>query len=346
MKRTAALVLVLAWSLPLAHAARPARVDVDETPLFQSLSPDSDLVRKLPQGARLVVSNLPIQGFYKARTAEGEVGWVNVKAIELLEAPSPEEVKKWEKKRKEAKVEYEGRVDEGDDEIDSRSDRKPRLFDVRSEKSTARWLKRPNEKWMVTVFHGTTYLSMEDMRKQTGLDLPKIATQWAFELQYQHKKTWMPLLFRMEYVNWSNVVVDSSHRVYRLEASSAPLMGGVKFELNEEGPLFLDFAVLLGVSPKQSFTVTALSQADPNVLSMSAPAFSALIKFDARYELSEDWAIAAELGYRSLKSGKATYTEGDSSTGGASLLSEGGSLVTQNIDLSGLIASIGLSYRF
>ena len=66
-----------------AWAAQPARVDVDGVTLTEGPMKTSRTLAKLHKGQALAVSNYPTQGFYKARTSEGTVGWVSGDSLEL-----------------------------------------------------------------------------------------------------------------------------------------------------------------------------------------------------------------------------------------------------------------------
>ncbi|HTL11641.1 MAG TPA: SH3 domain-containing protein, partial [Bdellovibrionota bacterium] len=71
----ASLLIALSVS-PAAQAARQARVEADSAPLLSGPKADAQVVMTLKKGAALAVSNLPTEGFYKARTETGEVGWI------------------------------------------------------------------------------------------------------------------------------------------------------------------------------------------------------------------------------------------------------------------------------
>ncbi len=91
--RLAALSLALAVAIGLglasrAHAARGAKVDLPDVPMYKGPGKKYAEVMRLKKGTRLHASNYPTEGFYKVRTGAGQIGWV--KAETLLLDPMPE----------------------------------------------------------------------------------------------------------------------------------------------------------------------------------------------------------------------------------------------------------------
>ena len=79
-----ALILMMAAS---ALAAQMGTVDADDIPLLQGPRKDASVIRKLKKGTHLDVSNYPTQGYYKVRTPEKEIGWVEADVIDLAKPP-------------------------------------------------------------------------------------------------------------------------------------------------------------------------------------------------------------------------------------------------------------------
>ncbi len=79
-----------------AHAAQPARVTKDLAPLRDGPSANFDVLKKLPLGSALQISNTPKQGFYKARASDGIVGWIEASQVLAI---SPELAAKANAKR-------------------------------------------------------------------------------------------------------------------------------------------------------------------------------------------------------------------------------------------------------
>ncbi len=79
---------------------------------------------------------------------------------------------------------------------------------------------------------------------------------------------------------------------------------------------------------------------------MSAQSFAANVKIDQAYQFVDNWYGTLEIGYRSLRSGEATYAGNSASAGGSGIFIRDGALRKVSIDLSGFFASFGVSYSF
>jgi len=231
LKSALFLLLCLGFSAS-ALAARPARVDSDELPIFQELKPDSPIIRTLIKGTRVTVSNLPTQGFYRVRTNEGEVGWVSEQGLQVFDRPTEAEVKKLEKQKLEMKEQAEDKEREQEDEdVEKQEVKKKRsmmTLDVESENDEHIRKTRTSayHHWMVNVLYGASLVDLGSLRSLTGLDLPRQGTQFGIELQYMPRKSWIPLIFRIESISVGGVIKDSSNNVYNISAGSTPIMGG------------------------------------------------------------------------------------------------------------------------
>jgi uncharacterized protein YgiM (DUF1202 family) len=87
-------VLGLAFvALPASFAlgAQRAVVDADNVSLQQGPMKNSPSLRMLKKGTPLDVSNFPTEGFYKVRTADKEIGWVQADALDLKKVPAAEQ---------------------------------------------------------------------------------------------------------------------------------------------------------------------------------------------------------------------------------------------------------------
>jgi uncharacterized protein YgiM (DUF1202 family) len=85
MKR--ALILLSLFIIGVAHAARRAKVDVDNTEMYRGPQKDSEVLTHLKKGQRLTASNYPTEGFYKVRTVDGMIGWVKADTLNLGPMP-------------------------------------------------------------------------------------------------------------------------------------------------------------------------------------------------------------------------------------------------------------------
>ena len=78
IRLSAFLLTLLIPGLSLqAHAAQVGQVVVEEAHVFQYPQAGSKVIGNLKKGETLPVSNLPTEGFYKAKLSNGEMGWLS-----------------------------------------------------------------------------------------------------------------------------------------------------------------------------------------------------------------------------------------------------------------------------
>lgn len=63
--------------IPAAHAAQVGKVIVDQASVHEYPQENSRVIAKVPKDEQVTVSNVPTQGFYKARVKSGQVGWIS-----------------------------------------------------------------------------------------------------------------------------------------------------------------------------------------------------------------------------------------------------------------------------
>ena len=83
---TAAFIAASSGFLESAQAAQTAEVNVGLAPLRDGPGGNFDVVKKLPKGSQVQISNYPRQGFYKARIFDGTVGWIDASKVKVLGA--------------------------------------------------------------------------------------------------------------------------------------------------------------------------------------------------------------------------------------------------------------------
>lgn len=93
MKRESFKFLIFTFLISYAFstavwAARTAIVDVEGGADFLK-SPDktSEVLQKLKKGQKLIVSNYPTAGYFKARLPDGTLGWMRSDILELGPMP-------------------------------------------------------------------------------------------------------------------------------------------------------------------------------------------------------------------------------------------------------------------
>lgn len=69
-----------------ARAAQLAKVG-DGVNLFETPRESSRVIRVIPKGVPFAISNLPVEGYYRARMSDGEIGWVKSDSVYLIKRP-------------------------------------------------------------------------------------------------------------------------------------------------------------------------------------------------------------------------------------------------------------------
>ena len=80
MKRAWILCVALLFGTA-AQAAQLLKVEVDRAKIFETPARSAPVVSELPIDMPLAASNLSIQGFYKVRTADGRLGFIEVSNV-------------------------------------------------------------------------------------------------------------------------------------------------------------------------------------------------------------------------------------------------------------------------
>ena len=84
--RFAVLALVIAAvALPCAAAAAPAKVTVFEAEVHAAPDLKSPIVHRFAENTRVSVSEAVREGFRKIRLPDGKVGYVEAKAVQLVD---------------------------------------------------------------------------------------------------------------------------------------------------------------------------------------------------------------------------------------------------------------------
>src|SRR3954453_20346412 len=86
--RCLAFALIIELVGSSAWAARGARVDDEDVPVYVNPDAKSKVLTRLKQGIEIVASNLPTQGFYKVRLRNKTVGWIAADTLALRPIPT------------------------------------------------------------------------------------------------------------------------------------------------------------------------------------------------------------------------------------------------------------------
>ena len=315
--------------LQSAHAAYPARVDVDETPLYQFPKEDAEVLKTLRQGEALAISNYPTQGYYKARTIDGDVGWVKADVLIIYE-------------RGEASAEGQPQVRVQDDQIDGKA--QPR--DPRGPRVDPRVEEAPRAsarvyRWQLRALVGMDFFPMTAINDQLGDAYMTNAVHGGGEGMYRIvDAAWVVL--RAEYL-FKTVVAKSGGNQFEFYASSLPVYAGIELNVLEGENLSLGLGLLGGLGLGTSFSSTASGQNKPNVTEYSGTALSALVRGIASWHLTSWLNLFAEAGYRYLATTAASPTKSGNGNG---IFVTAGKEAKLSVDMSGLDVSAGVGLRF
>jgi hypothetical protein len=320
-----AVLLLLGWVLGsgVAHAARNATVDGKNIQLYASPDKSSQVLGTLDDGEALQVSNYPTQGFYKVRTASGDIGWVLAAAIntddESLPAPESSALDiPVPKPAPSPKPTPAPALDE-------------RTVDAQDLREGPVPVRNPYE---IKAYVGIQKVSLSDVNNLLGTTvvntMPYFGAQFGLPLSGS-----LNLLFRVDHLTASATAVGDSFSL-----SSTPLMLGFEYAFYRRKTFFMQASVLTGVALANTLDATASSQPTPNLTELSATSFTEMLKIDAGYDLSRVFSIYAEAGYRFLKS----ESVGPSIVGNGSSVfqNSSGSYVPVPVDFSGPFIGIGL----
>lgn len=89
----AVLILLLASTAPLAtpaHAAKRGRVLVD-TPLLRGRQEGAPIIQNIRAGSPVLTSDRAVDGYYKAKTREGKIGFIKEEAVRVAGVPTVRE---------------------------------------------------------------------------------------------------------------------------------------------------------------------------------------------------------------------------------------------------------------
>ena len=274
------------------------------------------------------ISNFPTQGFYKVRTASGQIGWVETGSVgsELLPAaPSspefdlPAPPAETPSATTTTVVPYE----------DTKSSEKPRVsVDEPKEPPTT-----PRDPWEFKLFGGILKVSLSDVNNQLGATLFNVMPYYGGQAGYPLNSD-LYVLFRVDRINSTTTAGGASFNL-----SSTPIMTGLEYTFARSHSVFVQGSLLLGIAIATTLDMTATSLPQPNLTELQATSFTEMVQIDAGVDLSRMFALFVEGGYRFLKS----ESVGPSIIGnGGTVFQTNGQNVSIPLDLSGPFVGGGL----
>jgi hypothetical protein len=316
----AGLLISLVTAPLSAFAARNARIDADVAEVREGPGAGYNASFKLKKGSPVVVSNVPTEGYYKARTANGMIGWIAAEALIVAEAepetPSPDA-----------------------DEPKKKEPPKKKLLDPDEDPFTA--ARRKGRHVQVRGFGGMNFYNSADANALLKFDGLKNGYGYGGELGIRlYKDFWLvgrgERLFKA--LTGSDTKTNAS---YKFSFDSIPLTGGFQLGLFDEDGITGAMVLLGGMGTKTQLSCT---DAAGNVVVLGGGNYlTGIAKLNIGFELSRVFGIFAEAGYRYLKT-PAVIPGVDNDAG--TIFKSNGSFVPISLDMSGFMASGGVAITF
>jgi hypothetical protein len=130
-------------------------------------------------------------------------------------------------------------------------------------------------------------------------------------------------LLRLEYLTESLVALDqNSRKTYELTLTGLPVTVGPEFTLTKpKSKWAVRLGAFAGLSVLTGFTSTSLSEVAPNVTTIRGTTLALHGRVLVEYPVYQTWNLAADLGYRLVKTARLIPVE---SGNGSELFSTGG----------------------
>ncbi len=322
---TAALVLIVAPASP-AHAARPARIDVEGAELFEGPGRGYPVTEKLSRGTQVSASTYPTEGFYKVRTGSGVIGWVSVDSIVVDDLPDPTEPAAQQPLNTPSTADpsnpWRGKAPVAN-QNEFRNHRYDKFLRLRA-------------------LIGLDFFSASDVNNylsfSSGL---KNGVSFGGELDFRFTRD-LAMVIRVERIAKSIVGRDSATgNSYQLDASAIPVMVGMEVTLSDESNFSSFFGAMAGLGINTTLSSTYISNL--STTSFVSQNFTGLGRFLFAYHVSKVTHVFAEVGYRILRSPSMVPT---SEGTGNEIWKRGGVYQPQILDMSGAYLGLGVAVHF
>jgi hypothetical protein len=323
-------------------AAKNATVLGNGVVLLAGPDKSSEVLGHLANGESIEISNYPTQGFYKVRTGNGQVGWIDSAGVNK-EAPLPPP---------EAELPQSAKMPPAPDTLSSpgaseTKETSPENIPYEDIKSTDRPVVESREQeakpkphrhpYELKAFGGIQKIQFTEVNNLLGTTVFS-ATKY-FGIQFG-----VPLEERLlAVIRIERLTNSTSAGATNLSLSSTPVTAGLSYAFVKQKPILLQGSVLLGPAFSTTLDATATDLAAPNMTELSTTAFTELLKLDLGMQLSSAVELFIEGGYRFLK----TSSVGPTTTvNGSALFQSNGVNVPVPLDLSGPFIGGGLGFFF
>ena len=273
-----------------AFAARAGTVDTDSVELREGPTATSKVLDHLPKGTQLAVSNQPIDGFFKVRTAAGVIGFVPSDALVLqaiaaddASAPPPMQVAP----APSAPAAAGAPADGGRPTLSNESA-------FRNSKSNRKFIR-------VKALGGYNFFSVGDVNTLLNANVLQFGFSAGGEIDFMFTQD-LAFVIRIERVFKSVFGQDQKTlKSFNMNLTSYPVMAGLNLALTSGPKWSTHFAVMGGLGLLTDLTAIDLSDPAPNVTEMTSTTFTGVAAFDLTYSFTKTWAVFAEAGYRYLQ---------------------------------------------
>lgn len=301
-----------------AQAAQLLKVEVDRAKIFETPARGSPVVSELPIDMPLAASNLSIQGFYKVRTADGRLGFIEVSNVGPL----------------------------SQEEAVSELYLPPDPAHAEEILKLAPDVPASQKKIQIFFLGGYGMFAAQELSDVTLHSGVSGGMHFGAELN-SRVSSGLSLGLRIEFIRSSASVLDAAGTSeYLWDFSSFPVQAGLalNFWLSRSVVLRADAFGGMGFTTQLTSSPGTSSDADnQTVYSAMAPTFSG--QLGLQYWVQPGFCLFLNGGYRYLKSAEleSPLVEG---TTGTDIFKSAGSYVPFPINLSGVTFQAGLGIAF
>ena len=310
-------------------AALPARVDVDESPVFDSPPVARRTIGAVRRGERIAVSNVPTRGFYKVRTQDGTIGWVSARDLVIQKQTSGGST------RPTAERAFNNPFDGGGEEID------PNLDDptVAPRSNAPAW-----RQWNLSLLGGMSFFHLAEISNQLGVEGLRNGLTFQLSTRYRLTSKWALGLYGTYVSKGLTAVNDLGQSTYVFSVTGFPVELAGEYWILDRPNVTIRASVAGGLGLLTQFSSTAVQWSAPNVTTYSGMPITAVVRVAIGWRVSGQLHLELEAGYRLLNTGVATPVQ----TGNGSSIFENssGEALAFPVNLSGPQLLAGMSYFF
>lgn len=294
-------------SAPAARAAQDSTIITDNAPIRVEPRSNGKVLEYLAVGTEVRISSFPMQGgWYKIRSKTGAYGWVSEKFLSVYRPPA--EATKEE-------------IPQG----------------PRPER---------DRKWFVRALGGFDFFRPDDVNALFNFSDLNTGYYVGGEFGYFVSDR-VALEFRSEAMVKDVVAKETLSGInFNLSLRSYPTMLGFDFYFAKLPAMRLSLGVFGGVALATSFAAEASALALPNITVLQRQPFTSLLRLNLTRPLGRIISVFMELGYRYLRTENIDTSISAPVNGGPQVFARSGVFTQPTIDLSGIVAGVGIGIHF